>query len=98
MQESFTEEPFKALMVAGAMTSMPKPVGAAASTGSKSRNAGELERGHKQPSCRLSRSPHPVLQPAARTELSRWPGIACQARSRTDHAVASQDQGFPAQQ
>ena len=61
MQESFTEEPFKALMMVGAMTSMPNPVGAAASTESKSRDADELERWHKQLPRWLGRPPLPTL-------------------------------------
>lgn len=42
MQESFTEVPFRALMVAGAITSMPRAGGAAAGTGNKSRDVEEL--------------------------------------------------------
>lgn len=98
MQESFTEEPFKALMVAGAMTSMPNPVGAATSTESKSRDADELERDiSSYPTCKAG-LPIPPCTLAGCTELNLGPGIAFQAHPRTDHARTSQDWGSPAQQ
>lgn len=56
MQESFTEEPFRALMVGGAMTSMPNPVGAARA---QRMRTGGLESGYEQPSCWLSHLPIP---------------------------------------
>lgn len=98
MQESFTEEPFKALMVGGAMTSMLNPGGAAAGTESKSRGADALQRGYEQPVCWLSQSPHPTPHPAGRAELALGLGLAFQTQPHTDRAAASQDQGSLAQQ